>query len=885
MTPEQSRQIQELYLAAREIKPAERSAYLERACNGDTQLRLRVESMLNRPVAQILPASEETPHPGKELGRAGEPGPDDPTVPLVQEPTAGGIPRPLTVGTVLAQRFRLVRLLGRGGMGDVFEAEDLDLGRRVALKTIRREIALNDRIIERFKREIHLSQQVTHANVCRIYDLGTHCGTRGAAAPVVFLTMELLHGETLAQRLRRGPMDTTEALPIIRQLAAGLDAAHRAAVIHRDFKSGNVILVRSVAGGGVRAVVTDFGLARTDVSPSIEENASAESSGFVGTPDYMAPEQVLGEPLTAAADIYAFGIVMYEIVTGRRPFHGDTPLARATLRISQPPPSPRQFVPNLDLRWEAVILKCLARMPSARFVSASAAVEALTETRATGQILPLPGEAGPLTASPGLVPPSGRLRRFAIPLVLLALLVLVAAIALYRGFRNSPIDSLAILPLVNATGDESLEYVGDGLTEDLINDVAQRSGIRVISRSSVFQFKRAADQAQSAGRRLAVRAVLTGSVAKDPGGLVVSVELIDVATSRHLWGHRYQRPQADMAFLQDDIAQEVTATLNPAAGKTNSRKPDLRSSEVYQLYTQGRFYWNKRTQDGFRRAIELFRQALVKDPRYSPAWSGLADSYMFLSLGDGSAEDLERAKAAARKALEFDEKLASAHASLGYISYLFDWNWPEAEKELSRATTLDPNYASGHSWYARYLAAMGRAEQSLAESRRAVALDPLSLGVNTGYGLNTYLARRYEPAIGQFRKTLEIDSNFQLAHMDLDLTYMQAGRLPAAIQDLERLSESSNDTEVTLNLAYGYALAGRRNDALALIDKLPGGSANYYLRAFVYTALGEKDRAFDMLDQALRTRDRAMPLLKVQPELDSLHGDARFAALLRALRL
>jgi eukaryotic-like serine/threonine-protein kinase len=500
-------------------------------------------------------------------------------------------------------------------------------------------------------------------------------------------------------------------------------------------------------------------------------------------------------------------------------------------------------------------------------------------------------ESGRAPQPPGLDSPPGRegrpLFRWAGWLLLLAALAALLAAGLRHWQPGGEVDSLAILPLLNATGDPSADYVSDGITEDLINNLSQIAGIKVISRSSVFRYKGKEVDPQAVGRRLAVSAVLTGSLLKDREGFAVDVELVEVESNRHLWGRRYQGPLAEIGFQHDDISQDLADKLRPGARSGKPHRRDTVNADAYQLYIKGRYFWNKRSQEGFRTAIGYFRQAIDQDPGYALAYSGLADCYMFLD--DKPGESFAKAKTAAKQALAIDDNVAAAHATIGYVSFLYDWNWPAAERDFARAIAISPSYATAHSMYARYLSAMGRRDEALAESQLAVSHDPLSLGVNTGLGYNAYLARRFGQAIEQYRKTLDLDPNFGLARLDRGLAYVLTGRTPEAIREFESLAAGSTDDEAMLFLAYAYARAGRRLDATTELGKLTGREgAQYvspYFLAFAYTALGEKDRAFESLRRAYDDRAPNMPLLKVQPELDGLRADPRFAELLKRLRL
>ena len=598
-------------------------------------------------------------------------------------------------GDVVAFRFRIVRYLARGGMGELYEAEDLELRERLALKTILSTIADSERSISLFKREVHLARQVTHPNVCRIYDVFRHRPPGVEGQDIVFLAMELLHGETLADRLQReGRLQTADILPMARQMAAGLAAAHRVGVVHRDFKSPNVMLVEPNAPDQeMRVVITDFGLARR----STEGEATAFSLSFAdagvisGTPAYMAPEQVEGGEVTPATDVYALGVVLYELVTGVQPFVADSAVRTAIKRLHEPPPSPRVHVPDLDPRWEATILRCLARDPADRF---STALDVVASLEGTG-----------VEEAAAKRPPS---RRWAVSagwraavfsltgaLVLVAIALVAGRVWLNRASTDAPIDSLAVLPFVNVGADPNAEYLSDGLTENLINSFSQLPRLRVVPRSTVFRYKGRDLDLQQIGRELTVHAVLTGRVVQRGDTVNIQTDLVDVAADSQLWGRQYTLTIADLMTVQEEIATAVSDRLrlqpNADEQKVLTRRY-TENPEAHQLYLKGQFYWNRRTAPTLKRAVEYFQQAIERDPAYALAWAGLADCYaLYPTYGAGSPrETVPQGKEAALTALQIDETVHEAHTALGWIKMTYDWDWPGAERAFQRAIELNP---------------------------------------------------------------------------------------------------------------------------------------------------------------------------------------------------
>jgi eukaryotic-like serine/threonine-protein kinase len=728
-----------LYRAAIALPPDQRAQFLDVACGGDDALRERVESLLADSASQ----SEVTL-----------------TVPRRQvrlERLSFGISQ------IINGRFEVVNLLGSGGMGDVFEVKDLHLSEHVALKTIRSDLASDARMVSRFKQEILVAKRVTHPNVCRIYDVGFHGEEPVERPPVLFLTMELLRGESLSSRLRRGRMSTTEALPIIEQMAQGLAAAHESGVVHRDFKCANVMLVPSNTGAGIRAVITDFGLARS-VQESVGSGLTAtltQPGEITGTPDYMAPEQVLGVDVTFAADIYSLGVVIYEMVTGQLPFHADSPLATAGKRLLEPPAPPTRHVPDLDRTWQSVILRCLERDPKDRFASAHDVANALTGLR------------------PVAAPRRRLLRRRRVVMVggIASIAGLSGAVALWRAFRPSPSSSIAVLPITST--DPELDYVAEGMTEDLINIFGQRQGLRVMSRGAVYGLKDVQLSPQELGIRLNVRYLLTGRLLKKASTVSIAFELTDARDGAHAWGGQFERPVASLVDVQQDVARSVLSELDlPLEAQAQKRfaERESASAEVNELYWRARFFWNKRTQEGLQKAMQYFGEAIEKDPSFARAYAGLADCQAMRSGVVPPRQTFPSAKAAAMRAIQLDDHLAEGHASLAFTLLFFDWDWRRAEAEYLRAIELNANYPTAHSMYGMYLVAMKRFEEAMQQMKRALELDPSSLAIHTGVGRVSLYARRFDDAAAQYSKTLEMDPKFAQALFDFGMTRAAQGR-------------------------------------------------------------------------------------------------------------
>jgi serine/threonine-protein kinase len=837
---------------------------------------LRIQRLLHRQIEAQAAALDVT-HEGQAPG-----------TPATAARTSGS--PVFRTGDIVAFRFRIVRYLAKGGMGELYEAEDLELHERVALKTILSDIASDERAVVRFKREVHLARQVTHPNVCRIYDVFRHKDAdRAADTPandVVLLAMELLHGETLSDRLRRdGPIPTAEILPLVEQMAAGLTAAHRAGVVHRDFKSQNVMLVKPTSEEGeTRVVITDFGLAwrsahQESTELSLEMSAENEISG---TPAYMAPEQVEGGPVTPATDVYALGVVLYEMVTGTWPFAGETPLKMATARLHEQPASPRVHVADLDPLWEDTILRCLARRPDDRFASAADVVTALQGGRVE------PGAAAPSKPRRW----TGAASLAAALIIVTTLVVGYFAYARYAGSGPADIRSIAVLPLRNSSSDPEQDYLSDGISEALVNRLSQVPGLKVVANSSSSRFKGQDADPQAVARALDVAGILAGRVSQRGDSLSISIELIDGRDRTQVWGEQYVRKAADLSQVSEDIARDVARKLQigPTAGASpGPGTRQVRNPEAYELLLKGHFHRARGGTEDRQKASEYFVRAIAADPGYALAHADLSDIYRSLANSGlvDPKEYLPKAREAAQKALELDAGLADGHYALANLMS-YSWEWADAEREYQRAIALNPNLALAHRWYATYLRLMGRHEEAISAITRARELDPLSPGVNATVGYVLSSAGRYDQAIDALNKTIELDRNYPYTHLFFGHTYSAQGKHAEAVTAYARAMALGLDTPATeVYLGAAAARAGDRPRALAALQRLQSskerGSAAEL--ALLLTALGEREQAFASLEEAYRERDIQLQYLGVEPGFDPLRSDPRFADMMRRVGL
>jgi serine/threonine-protein kinase len=788
----------------------------------------------------------------------------------------------LAPGTSLGH-YRILSALGAGGMGEVYRALDVRLGRDVALKILPEQLAEDREALVRFQREARVLAALCHPDILTVHDFGTEQG-------VTFLVTELLQGETLRTRLDSSALPWQKALEIGQALAEGLAAAHSRGIVHRDLKPENIFLT---SDGGVK--ILDFGLARVEPAapaqgkqtPGNTLTTETAPGTVMGTVPYMAPEQVLGAAADARSDIFALGTVLYEMVTGKAPFTRPTaPEVRSAI-LTEEPVEVSASGRHIPLELERVIRHCLEKKPEQRFQSTRDLAFDLKAIHSDSGISPA-----------GKAAPAPRRRRWHLAVAGLAVaafgLLLGGALTRYFGSGDPAIDSIAVLPFVNEGGDRDTEFLSDGLTESIINNLSQLPNLRVIARSSVFRYKGRETDAQAAGRELKVRVVLLGRVVQRGDGLSVGVELVDVRDNRQLWGETYNRKLADLMAVQEEISQDITAKLRlRLTGEEKKRltRRHTEDPEAFQAYLVGRYHWNKRTEEGFKKALGHFEQALKKDPGYAPAYAGLADCYAV--LGDYAylppAEAYPKAAEAARTALRLDDTLPEAHASLAFVKVQYDWDWAGAEKEYRRALELNPNYATAHQWYSEYLTALGRHDEALAEIKRARELDPLSPIIHAVLGRALYFARRYDESAAQCRQTLAMDSEFGAAYLFLGRARVMEGKYDDGLAALQEARRLLGGTSIEAEIAHAYASAGRKEEARQALERLKEAAKTRYVSAgrlaLVHVALGENDQAFALLEEAYRERSDSLVVIKVEPRLDPLRPDPRFASLMKRVGL
>jgi len=832
------------------------------------------------------------------------------------------------VAQKMISHYRILEKLGKGGMGEVYLAEDTKHhDRKVALKLLHLDFVNDENLLRRFKQEARGLLALNHPNILTIYEIGQDNSA-------YFIATEFIEGTTLRRHTAHRQLKIDEALDISIQIASALSAAHGAGIIHRDIKPENVMLRPD---GYVK--VLDFGLAKLAEREAEQEKeqphdhealtlafSDTSPGAVIGTTGYMSPEQARGLPIDARTDIFSLGVILYEMVTGRPPFHGATKSDVLAALLEREPAPVARYAPDTPQELQRIIWKALAKDKETRYqtvkdllidlkqlkkelefeihLSRSSIEPGVLEAIHRSGGATLHSSAGSTrepfartseisaaqTAASGEALPARRKRYWPIVIAAAAVLAVAAASIYFYSRQTRAITSVAVLPFVNASDNPSADYLSDGITESIINSLSQLPKLKVMSRSAVFRYKGKPVDPLDVGRKLGVGAIVTGTVEQIGDSLIVKTELVDVSDGSQLWGEQYNRNFSDIIAVQNDIAWKISEKLRLKLTGEDARRVTKRytdNPEAYQLYLKGRYFWNKRDEESLKTGIKNFQDAIRVDPSYALAYSGMADSYALLAdIGAVSPNDaMPKAKAAAGKAIELDHELAEAYTSRAFIKLAYDWDWTGAESDFKQALNLNPNYPTAHQWYASYLMQMGRYDEAREEIKRAQQLDPLSLIIGANSGLYLYFSHDYDGAIEQYRRTLEIDPNFYIAHFYLGKAYAQKKMYNEAITEFQRLVSAPGDNlEAEAALANAYAQSGRRADAQKILAGLLNESQQRYVSplyiATVYTGLGDRDKAIEWLNKAYDSRHPGLVLIRIEPMFDTLRSDARFQELL-----
>jgi serine/threonine protein kinase/tetratricopeptide (TPR) repeat protein len=765
--------------------------------------------------------------------------------------------------------YRILEKLGEGGMGEVYLAEDTELDRKVALKFLPPRYTTDPEIKARFKREAKAAAALNHPNIVTIYEVGQHEGK-------TYFAMEYVAGESLKELISRKEFSLNKAIGITSQICEGLSKAHQAGIVHRDIKPENILI-----DSEGRVKIADFGLAKMKGASKLTLEAST-----LGTLYYMSPEQFQNQEADQRSDIWSLGVVLYEMITGCLPFQGDYQSAVMYSVMNEDPEPLARYKSNVSEQLQAIVTKTFAKTPDERYQHADEILVDLKSIRKELQS----GKTKTGVTKPKL---ARKKQIFFYGGVILLLVLIMGGFFWFTG-HDEAIDSIAVLPLENQSGDPGQEYFSDGMTDALITELSKIGALRVISRTSVMRYKGTEKLLPEIARELGVDVLVEGSVLHAEDKVRIMVQLIKATPEKHLWADDYEHDLRNIITLQKEVAQaisrEIKIKLTPE-DKARLSSTHQVNPEAYQLYLKGRFFWNKRTEEGLRRGLEYFQEAIEIDPTYAMAYAGLADSYIIIGWYGWASpqETFPRAKRAAEEALEIDNTLAEAHSSLAAVSFIYEWDWMSAEREFKLAIELNPGHANTHHWYALYLSYMRRHDEAFAEIRRAQELDPLSLVINTGIANVELYARRPDNAIELLQNTLEMEPNFITAYLNLHLAYMQKEMYQEAVDATQKAVNLSQGGLLYISLlGSAYAAAGRRDKALEILVNLNELSKQRYVSSFsrakIYLNLGDIDRFFEWMEKAYQERHWSLTSLN-GPWYDSVRSDPRFKVLLKKMGL
>ncbi len=776
--------------------------------------------------------------------------------------------------------YELLEEIGRGGQGVVYRARQKSLNRTVALKVIGLGQWSSTPHLKRFRHEAEAAASLEHPQIVPIYEIGERDGS-------CYFSMKFVEGGRLDEVAKHDPMSARRAAELLVKIARTVQFAHERGILHRDIKPGNILLDKKG-----EPHLTDFGLARLVE----QESTITNSFEVLGTPSYMPPEQAGGhtKELSAAADVYSLGAVFYQMLTGEPPFAGGTTYETIRMVLEDEPRNPRLRNRKVDVDLATICLKCLEKNPAQRYPSAAALADDVERWL----------RHEPIYARRTGVITRGRkwIRRNPVLAVSIPTIAALIAVILVIFWQNAsreeasmahiPAKSIAVLPFATLGSDEANAIFADGVHDEILRDLSRVADLKVISRTSVMRYKTGARNLREIAKALRVAHVLEGTVQRSGTNVRVSAQLIDARSDTHLWADKYDRELTDTFAVESEIARKIAETLRArltGAEKQAMASQPTENSGAHQLYLKGRFFYGKRaaglpdSRANIDKAIDYFNQAIDKDPNFALAYAGLADCYLSLDAYPDTrdSEDHNRALAAANKALELDDSLGEAHASLGNL-LLFE-NFQQAKGEFLRAIELSPNHSTAHQWLSGYIfAASGQFDQALAEANRALELDPFSRTVNNSLAFTYFMARRYPEAIAQFRKTIELDPSAAGPHWSLAKPLELSGQFEEAIAEYEKGSDAGEQFSVSY-LAHVYAAKGEHEKALQMLKQLEDlegrGVVWPFGFAIAHIALGNKDRAVDWLERSYREKDPNVFFIKVDPFFDPLRGDPRFEKL------
>ncbi len=740
----------------------------------------------------------------------------------------------ITTGSTFANRYQIIEELGQGGMGKVYKVQDTKIAEKVALKLLKPEVASDRKTIERFTNELKLARKIRHENVCQMFDINEDNGTH-------YITMEYVPGEDLKSFIKRSrqlTINTSVSLSI--QICEGLAEAHKLGVIHRDLKPSNIMIDNE---GSAR--IMDFGIAQ-----SLKTKGVTQVGVMIGTPDYMSPEQAEGKEVDHRSDIYSFGLILYEMVTGSLPFEGDTPLSIAMKHKSEAPQNPRELNPQIPENLSELILKCLEKQKGDRYQSAK---EILSVLREIDQ--PRPGKISD------------------------------------SKWKNS----IAVLPFMNMSADPENEYFSDGLSESIINTLTQIKDFKVVARTSAFSFKGMDVDIREIGKKLNVHKVLEGSVQKVGSRLRITAQLINVADGYHLWSERFDRNMDDVFAIQDEISMAIVDNLKLKLLKGEKNrliKRHTNDPDAYNDYLKGRYFYSLRTEEGLKKSCENYELAITKDPEFVLPYAGLALSYLGIGFYEMMPQKRAfiKAKKAVLQAIDIDETIGEPHVSIACIKSWGEYDWEGAEQEFKRALELSPSDFEAHHMYAHFLELMGRFDEAFSEMTYALEFEPLSMVLNNCLGEHFFWAQRYDEAVEQLKKTIEMSESFHLPYHWLGRAYLQKEMYDEAKEMLEKATTFPEIyTMAGSTLAHVYSQTGEKAKAEKIRDKLLAlvkkKTVDPYYIAIAFLALNDVDNTFSWLEKAYNNRSVWLGIIRIDPFFDNLRSDPRYVELIRKMKL
>lgn len=777
-------------------------------------------------------------------------------------------------------QYAILEKLGEGGMGVVYKAHDTKLDRFVALKFLPHHLSGNETEKDRLLQEAKAAAALNHPNVCSVIDIQYFEGQQ-------FLIMEYVDGSTLRSHI---PVKKVQdALQYAVQIGEALQAAHVKGIVHRDVKSENIMLT---SDGRIK--VMDFGLAKLKGTLKLTKTSST-----VGTLGYMAPEQLQGGTVDARSDIFSFGVVLFEMVTGASPFRGEHEAAIMYSIVNEDPESVLKYNAELSPELDRIIRRALEKDPADRYQHVDDMVSEVRHIQKISTRIVRPDEMRQSGSFRSSQPHKGRPEIFSVKMVTgvvsVLLVIAVAGWFFFSASSSNAITSMAVLPFVNVGSDQSTEYLSDGLTESMINSLSKIPGLKLMSRNSVFRYKGKDIDPRVVGKEMNVGALLMGRISQHGDALNVSVELVNTSDNSHIWGAQYDRKSSELIALQSEISSALSRQLRSTITADEEKeitKNSTENTEAYQLYLKGRFFWNKRTTEGFQKSIDMFQQAIKKDPQYALAYAGLADCYILMSSYFilPSSDVYPKAKAAAMKAIELDPTLAQPHATLAGFEGEYNWDFPASEREYRRSIELNPNYATSRQWFGEFLAGLGRYEEGLTEIKKAIELDPLTPILYVSASWIYYILGDNDQALANAEHALELDPQFPRAMVNKVVIYLKQGKNDDAVKMAhDALAASGNGIEYKANLGFVYGMTGHRREAERILSELLETSKKEFvapnLIAWIYAGLGNTDKVFEWLEKGYQAHMGYMISIKIDPAFEHVQHDPRFKHLLQKIGL